>query len=100
MTSKSGFDPSQTTSVQYFIHLGRAYRVCFYGSALEDERIGEKVLFQNEIGKYWLGTIDVDRYMFIGEGAFSTVLNALGYDSDQERIKNFNEVDLQGELPF
>lgn len=104
MTSKTGFDPAQTTGVQKFQHLDRYYRICFYGSVLEHVRIGEKVLFQNEAGKYWIGTIEKDAYMFIGEEAFSTVLDALGYNSGVERMKELAIQDDwfcdQGELPF
>lgn len=78
MTSKVGFDPSKTRGVQAFQHMDRYYRICFYGSVLEHVRIGEKVLFQNEAGKYWIGTIERDCFLFIGEEAFRTVLDALG----------------------
>ncbi|WP_044177713.1 hypothetical protein [Phytobacter massiliensis] len=104
MTSKVGFDPSQTCGVQAFQHLDRYYRICFYGSGLEHVRIGEKVLFQNQAGKYWIGIIERDCFMFIGEEAFSTVLDALGYDGQVERMKELAEQDDwfcdQGELPF
>lgn len=104
MTSKTGFNPAQTTGVQIFQHMDRLYRICYQGALLENFRIGEKIIFQNEAGKYWIGTIEKDAYMFIGEEAFSTVLAALGYDSDQERMKKLHEddwvVDMQGELPF
>jgi len=67
-------------------------------------KIGEKVLFQNQAGKYWLGTIEKDAYMFVGDGFYDSVLDALGYDSDQDRMKKLHEddwfVDMQGELPF
>ncbi|WP_314419172.1 hypothetical protein [Pseudescherichia vulneris] len=104
MTSKVGFDPSKTRGVQAFQHMDRHYRICFYGSGLEHVRIGERVLFQNEAGRYWLGTIEKDAYMFIGEDAFSTVLDALGYDSGVERMKELAVQDdwfcNQGELRF
>jgi len=67
-------------------------------------RIGEKVLFQNEAGMYWLGTIERDCFMFCGDGLFSSVLAAVGYDSDEERMKQLHDDDgwfcEQGELPF
>ncbi len=104
MTSKTGFDPSQTRGVQAFEYLGNWYRVCYYGSVLEHVRIGEKVLFQNEAGMYWIGTIEKDAYLFVGDGLFDSVLDALGYDSGVERMKELAEQDDwfcdQGELPF
>ncbi|WP_312228986.1 hypothetical protein [Pseudescherichia sp.] len=105
MSSKSGFDPFQTKGVQYFNHLGlRHYCICFHGSGLERVRIGDRVFFQNEAGMYWLGIIERDYFMFIGDGYFSTVLEGLGYDSDQERVKRLHEDEGwfcdQGELPF
>lgn len=104
MTSKTGFNPAQTTGTSKFQHMGRWYRVCYQGALLEHVRIGEKVLFQNQAGKFWIGTIERDCFLFIGEEAFSTVLAALGYDSDQERMKKLHQddwfVDMQGELPF
>jgi len=99
MTSKTGF----TTGVQLFCHLERWYRVCYQGAVLEHVRIGERVLFQSEVG-YWLGTIEKDAYMFIGDGLFDSVLAAVGYDSDQERMKAAAVDDDwfcdQGKLPF
>lgn len=104
MTSKTGLNPAQTTGVQAFQHLDRYYRICFYGSVLEHVRIGEKVLFQNEAGMYWLGTIKKDVYMFVGDGLFDSVLTAVGYDGDQERMIVAAVDDDwfcdQGELPF
>jgi len=104
MTSKTGYDPSQTRGVQAFNHLGRLYRVCYQGAVLEHVRVGEKIIFQNEASKYWLGTVERDCFMFIGEEAFSTVLDAQGYDSGVERMKELAEQDDwfcdQGELPF
>lgn len=104
MTSKIGFNPAQTTGVQLFNHLERWYVVCYQGAVLEHVRIGEKVLFQNQAGKYWLGTIEKDAYMFVGDGLFDSVLDALGYDSGVERMKELAEQDDwfcdQGELPF
>lgn len=104
MTSKTGFNPAQTSGIQTFQHMDRYYRICFYGSVLEHVRIGEKIIFQNEAGKYWLGTVERDCFMFIGEEAFSTVLDALGYDGQVERMKELAEQDDwfcdQGELPF
>ncbi|WP_312633508.1 hypothetical protein [Pseudescherichia sp.] len=104
MTSKTGFDPSQTRGVQPFEHLGHWYRVCYYGSVLEHVLIGEKVLFQNEAGMYWIGTIERNCFMFVGDGLFDSVLAAVGYDGDQERMKAAAVDDDwfcdQGELPF
>ncbi len=104
MTSKIGFNPAPTTGVQVFEHLGHWYRVCYYGLVLEHVRIGEKVLFQNQAGKYWLGTIEKDAYMFVGDGLFDSVLDAVGYDGDQDRMKVAALEDDwfcdQGELPF
>lgn len=103
MTSKTGFNPAQTRGVQAFNHLGRYYQICFYGSGLKHVRIGEKVLFQNEAGMYWLGTIERDCFMFIGDGLYGSVLEAIGFDSDVERMKQLHENDWfcnQKELPF
>ncbi|WP_312283211.1 hypothetical protein [Pseudescherichia sp.] len=104
MTSKTDFNPAQTTGVQAFNHLGRLYRVCFHGAELQHVRIGEKVLFQNEMGMYWIGTIERDCYMFVGDGLFDSVLTAVGYDGDQERMIVAAVDDDwfcdQGELPF
>jgi len=86
MTSKTGFDPSQTHGVQAFQHLYRYYRICFYGSVLEHARIGEKVLFQNQAGKYWLGTVEKDAYMFVGDGMFDYVPEAVGYDEQVKKL--------------
>jgi len=67
-------------------------------------RIGEKVLFQNKAGKYWIGTIEKDAYMFVGDRLFDSVLAAAGYDGDQERMKAAAVDDDwfcdQRELPF
>jgi len=104
MTSKLGYDPGQTTGVQLFHHLEHCYRVCYQGAVLEHVRIGEKVLFQNQAGKYWLGTIEKDAYMFIGDGLFDSVLDALAYDGQVERMKALADQEDwfcdQGELPF
>lgn len=103
MTSKTGFNPAQTTGVQTFNHLGRLYRVCYQGAELQHVRIGEKVLFQNEAGMYWLGTIERDCFMFIGDGLYNSVLEAIGFDSDVERMKQLHDGDWfcnQEELPF
>ena len=104
MTSKTGYDPSKSRGVQAFQHLDRYYRVCYQGAVLEHVRIGEKVLFQNEAGKYWIGTIERDCFLFIEEEAFSTMLDALGYDGQVGRMKELAEQDDwfcdQGELPF
>lgn len=77
MTSKTGFNPAQTTGVQLFCHFERWYRVCYQGAILEHVRIGEKVLFQNEAGKYWIGTIEKDAFMFVGDRLFDSVLAAV-----------------------
>lgn len=104
MTSKTGFNPVQSTGIQIFQHMDRYYRICFNGSVLEHVQIGEKVLSQNEASKYWIGTIARDCFQFICEEAFSSVLATLGYDCDHKRMKNLHEnywfFDMQGELPF
>lgn len=104
MTSKVGYDPGQTTGVQLFHHLEHWYRVCYQGAVLEHVIIGEKVLFQNEAGKYWIGTIEKDAFLFVGDGLFDSVLAAVGYDGEQERMKAAAVDDDwfcdQGELPF
>lgn len=101
---KNGFDPAQTRGVQIFNHLGRIYTICYYGSALEHVRIGEKVLFQNQAGRYWLGTIANDAYIFVGDGLFDSVLDAVGFDGDEESMTAVTVEDDwfcdQGELPF
>ena len=66
MGNKDGFDPSITSGIQRFVHLGQWGTVCYWGSLLDEYRIGDRVFFQNQYGQYWLG-----RYNMIASFCFT-----------------------------
>lgn len=103
MGNKNGFDPSITSGVQSFSHLGTWATVCYWGSALERYSIGECVFFQNQYEEFWLGTIERDCFVFIYEKPLGTVIEGLSFLNPEYRMYQAHGEDdwfSQGELPF
>lgn len=103
MGNKNGFDPSITSGVQSFSHLGTWAIVCYWGSTLDQYSIGDRVFFQNQYGEFWLGTIERDCFVLIYEKPLGTVIEGLSFLNAEYRMYQAHEEDdwfSQGELPF
>lgn len=101
---KDYYDPGQTSGVQRFTTAsGYWYLICFYGSSLNDVKIGDRFFFQNYRKEYWLGTIERDCFMLVSNLPFKQVQDGVSLiDSEDRMIREhasgwFVE---QGELPF
>ncbi len=78
MGNKNGYDPSIRRGVHQFSHAGVWFTVCYWGSALEQFKFGDRVIFEGSVGGvFWLGTVERDCFVLISETPFKTVLDAL-----------------------
>lgn len=104
MGNKDGYDASITSGIQRFVHHGQWATVCYWGSSLEEFRMGDKVFFQNEHRQYWLGQIQPDCFVLLYPEPLPRVLDGLTYlDSVQHMHQIHDDNDWfcdQGELPF
>ncbi|HCM9229298.1 hypothetical protein [Enterobacter kobei] len=104
MGNKNGFDPSIRRGVHQFSNLGIWFTVCYRGSALEQFKFGDRVIFESTVGgAFWLGTVERDCFAMICEQPFETVLDALNYLHAERRVIEQHGDDWfcgQEELPF
>jgi len=103
MGNKDGFDPSITSGIQRFVHLGQWGTVCYWGSSLDEYRIGDRVFFQNQYRQYWLGVIERDCFVLLYDEPLDRVLDGLTYLNAVRRMHEVHDDDWfcdQGELPF
>lgn len=101
---KDYFDPGQNSGVQRFVTVDKVwYQICFYGSALTDVKIGNRVFFQNYRGTYWLGTIERDCFLLVSNVPFENVQDGVSLVESEERMIREHASGWfveQGELPF
>lgn len=104
MGNKDGYDASITCDIQRFVHHGQWATVCYWGSVLEEYRIGDKVFFQNQYRQYWLGIIERNCFVLLYDEPLNTVIDGLTYlDAERRMHQIHDDGDWfcdQGELPF
>ncbi|MEG9744403.1 hypothetical protein [Enterobacter hormaechei] len=80
MGNKNGYDPSIRRGVHQFSNNGVWFTVCYRGSALEQFKFGDRVIFEGYVGwVFWLGTVQRDCFVLISETPFKDVLDAVSY---------------------
>lgn len=103
MGNKDGYDASITCGIQRFVHQGRWSTVCYWGSSLDEFRIGDRAFFQNQYGQYWLGIIHTNCFVLLYGEPLDTVIEGLMNLDAERRIEQLHDDDCfcdQGELPF
>lgn len=104
MGNKDGYDASITSGIQRFVHHGKWATICYWGSSLDEYRIGDKVFFQNQYRQYYLGVVQVHCFELLYPEPLNTVIDGLTYLDAERLMHQINEDDdwfcNQGELPF
>ncbi|MCU3851530.1 hypothetical protein N8W35_00205 [Enterobacter roggenkampii] len=104
MSNKNGYDPSKHKGVHQFSNNGVWFTVCYRGSALEQFKFGDRVIFEGSVGgMFWLGTVERDCFVLISETPFKEVLDAVSYLHAEQRVIEQHGDDWfcgQEELPF
>ncbi|HGX4276272.1 hypothetical protein [Escherichia coli] len=104
MGNKNGYDPSIRRGVHQFSNNGVWFTVCYRGSALEQFKFGDRVIFEGSLdGVFWLGTVERDCFVLISETPFKDVLDAVSYLHAEQRVYKQHDDDWfcgQEELPF
>ncbi|HCM9117551.1 TPA: hypothetical protein N5K87_000795 [Enterobacter asburiae] len=104
MGNKNGYDPSIRRGVHQFSNNGVWFTVCYRGSALEQFKFGDQVIFEGSVGGiFWLGTVERNCFVLISETPFKTVLDVVSYLHAEMRVIEQHGNDWfcgQEELPF
>lgn len=104
MGNKKGYDPSIRRGVHQFSNNGAWFTVCHRGSALEQFKFGDQVIFEGSVGGvFWIGTVQPNCFILLSETPFKDVLDAVSYLHAEQRVIEQHGDDWfcgQEELPF
>ncbi|UNE46532.1 hypothetical protein IHE77_24805 (plasmid) [Serratia ureilytica] len=100
---KDGYNPFQTTGINFFRHCDEMIQVVYLGAFLERIEPGALIFFQRLDGLFWMGRVWPELFWFELEKPI-TVMEGLTFLSQQHymRILHEKEGDFvhQHELPF